>query len=361
MSSFNNSTVASLSLVMLLLTTSDRAFGVDPLRKLPAAGQTQLIRLTNQAVDPFGLVMTAVSGRRVRFVEAQGAVEQFWTLSPAGHDLYRLQLYAGNRLWSLSIDPQSQQVIMVPSSQAIEQLWRVSPARRLQHAHRIESVAFPGMCLAGNRTAAIQLQPWGFAAEQLWFFDVAPPPPAIVIPTLTMAQHAVRPNPALPPVTAEIVNRHNSELWVLVNDLRTGSQKKLVIPVGQKKAITLQRDAGATLVESYEVVTPLGNVYQQTYTTAIPPTAMYEVFVFERFLQSIAIDRTGKSPNPIEDINFQPKGVGRFVIPPGDRFDGGSLDVYDIARRADNVGALPNPKDVSEAFKNAEAFDTPKD
>ena len=154
---------------------------VDPLRQLPAAGSTELVRITNQSADQYGLVMTAVAGKRVRFVQAQPAIEQFWTLSPAGHDLYRLQLYAGNRLWSLSVDSRTRHAAMVPTSQAVEQLWRLTPVHRQQHAHRIESVAFPGMCLMGNRNTPIQLQPWGFAPEQFWFFDIAPPPPAIRI------------------------------------------------------------------------------------------------------------------------------------------------------------------------------------
>jgi hypothetical protein len=65
------------------------------------------------------------------------------------------------------------------------------------------------------------------------------------------------------------------------------------------------------------------------------------VSVYEEFLQSIAIDRTGKSPNVIEDINYQPRSVGFLLLPPGDQLqDNSVLDVYRAAADSKNPGAV---------------------
>lgn len=53
-----------------------------------------------------------------------------------------------------------------------------------------------------------------------------------------------------------------------------------------------------------------------------------------------SIDLTGKSPNPIEDINFQGRGIGRFPLPAGDELVGGTIDVYRAALAAENPGAV---------------------
>ncbi len=70
------------------------------------------------------------------------------------------------------------------------------------------------------------------------------------------------------------------------------------------------------------------------------------------FCKSIAIDRTGKSPNPIEDINMQPRSIGFFLVPPGDAIREGSvLDVYRVAEDAKNPGAVRrlSPKDLDRS------------
>jgi hypothetical protein len=95
------------------------------------------------------------------------------------------------------------------------------------------------------------------------------------------------------------------------------------------------------VVETHEWVDPLGNVTRQEYSNPIPAAERYDISVYEKFLQSIAIDRTGKSPNKIEDINYQPKSVGRFVVPAGERLpERASIDVFGQARQANNPGGV---------------------
>jgi hypothetical protein len=68
---------------------------------------------------------------------------------------------------------------------------------------------------------------------------------------------------------------------------------------------------------------------------------LYDMSVYEIFLQSIAIDRTGTSPNPIEDVNYQPRSVGFFLIPPGDELPPNAvIDAYRVAQESENQGAV---------------------
>ena len=103
----------------------------------------------------------------------------------------------------------------------------------------------------------------------------------------------------------------------------------------------MKRDPGATLVETVELRSGTGVWESRQLVTSIPPTALYDLSVYTEHLQSIAIDRTGKSPNMVEDVNYVPKSVGWFLLPAGaDLPASGSLDVYAEARKADNPGAV---------------------
>ena len=77
------------------------------------------------------------------------------------------------------------------------------------------------------------------------------------------------------------------------------------------------------------------------FVTQIPPAPIYDLSVYEEFLQSIAIDRTGTSPNPIEDVNYQPKSIGWLPLPPGAALPArGQIDAYEDAKAANNPGAV---------------------
>ena len=160
--------------------------------------------------------------------------------------------------------------------------------------------------------------------------------------TISASQHQVVPNPPLSPTTARITNSHSDTLIVLVADRRKPQQlQRIRIPSRGSERVQLDRDAGATLVETVETMDAFGNWQQRQFKTPIPPSVLYDMSVYEEFLQSIAIDRTGKSPNPIEDINYQPRGVGFFIVPPGDNLPSlADIDAYRIADDAQNPFAV---------------------
>ncbi|XZE55398.1 hypothetical protein SH139x_001409 [Planctomycetaceae bacterium SH139] len=318
---------------------------------LPPAGEPMLGTLATEATVARRWVLTAGAKRSVAMRPQRPSRAQYWTLAPVGQNTVRLQLFEAGRLWSLAVDRETGRVGIERSDDKFEQLWRVSRSPRAPQAVRLQSVGFRGLFLTGETDSQVSLQPPSGRAAQEWIFDPAPPPPVVNIPVQQMAEHAMRPNPPLPPAATRLVNTHSSELLVRITDLRSGTFVDLAIPAGGSRNFEFQRDSGATFVESYQVADPLGNVFQQQFVTAVPPVVYYDVTVYEKFLQSIAIDRTGKSPQRIEDINYQPKGVGYFVIPPGDLFPGGDLDVFRSAKRANNPGAVRplDPKTFSEA------------
>ncbi len=78
----------------------------------------------------------------------------------------------------------------------------------------------------------------------------------------------------------------------------------------------LPRDAGGRSVEVYQALGLDGTYQNREVVREIPPTVRYQVTIHQWQVQSIAIDRTGKSPNVIEDVNMQGRGLGMFSLPP---------------------------------------------
>ena len=310
------------------------------LLQFPRDGNSVLGTLTTEQTDPQRLVLTGGGGLSVAMRPHQNRESQFWTLAPVGRDLARIQLFARGRLWSLSVDRATGQVGFSRSAESFDQLWRVISSKVSPGALRFESVTFVGNCLAGEIDSAVTLQPASDSAAQVWYFDAAPPPPTIQVPIQRLVTATVQPNPPLDSVQTRLINSGRSELLVRITDLRTGSSTDIRIQPGGFHDIEIERDAGATFIEKYEVVGPTGPLLSQQFVTPVPPSSLYDVSVYQKFLQSIAIDRTGKSPNPIEDVNFQAKSIGSFVIPAGDRFRGGELDVMRLAKQVDNPGGV---------------------
>ncbi|KAA5547022.1 hypothetical protein FYK55_00970 [Roseiconus nitratireducens] len=160
-------------------------------------------------------------------------------------------------------------------------------------------------------------------------------------PQSTLLESEVVPREPLPPVTINLQNPGPRELRVTVNDLfnEAGTQQ-IRIAAGQTVPIQVQRDAGADRVQQVLTYAPDGRPITQEVVTPMPPVSRYELVVHEWRLQSVAIDRTGKSPNVIEDTQFQGRGLGRFTLPPGDQLTGGTIDVLRSAQAADNAGAV---------------------
>ena len=241
-------------------------------------------------------------------------------------------------------------ISLMPIHNGADQLWRIQNIQGIG-GYCFESVLYPGMGLTCIQNQGLSLQNITYDPWQIWWPQA--PTFALPQPQFRTVQHQVVSNAQLRPISARIVNSHSDTIVVLVADRRhSQSIQKLRIPSGGSERIQLDRDPGASIVETVETMDSFGNWNQQQFNTAIPPTVLYDMSVYEEFLQSIAIDRTGKSPNPIEDINYQPRSIGFFLVPPGNELpENADIDAYRIAQDAQNPGAVRrlNPRDLQKA------------
>ncbi|QEG43510.1 hypothetical protein [Roseimaritima ulvae] len=297
-------------------------------------------RLTTEDAMVHRLVLEADANRPAAMGPTAARDRQYWVILPVTRDVVRLQLVSGGTLWSLSATRPAGPVVLAASRQDAAQLWRAVEAGGVL---RFDSVAYPGRSLAGAADGVVQLERTSDAAAQHWLASFAPPPPTLPLPIVRLARHELRSLPALPPAKVRLVNSHSNAVTVMIRDLRSGrTEQTLQIPAGQSRHAELQRDPGGAIVERYEYQTPDGFITSEETITPIPPAPWYEIIVYEQYLASIAIDRTGKSPNVIEDINYQRKGVGVFPVPAGQALaDGSTIDVWRQAKAMGNAGALP--------------------
>src|SRR6056297_1135470 len=175
---------------------------------------------------------------------------------------------------------------------------------------------------------------------------LAPPTPGVFAPQTfgrqsVLVDTRIESAPPLPPVEAELFNSSNRDIEVTLTDLSSPDEsRRFRIPAGGTVVTTIRRDAGGEKIRVYESYDALGNPTTREVSDVIRPEILYEVVVHQWAMQSVAIDRTGKSPDVIEDVNFQGRGIGRFSLPPGDRFRGGRIDVFGAAKAADNAGTI---------------------
>ena len=264
---------------------------------------------------------------------------QSWYIVPLANGLARIQYYDNQTWLGLGCDLNSQVLNLSAVGGNANQLWRVNAFPGSLGAYTFESIVFPGFGLSfiGN---GLQLAPMNYSPYQQWW-PVAPQLP-IVQPLYRSVSQNVVSNAPLEPARVVLQNTHSDTIIVLLSDLRGGGgSKKIRIPSGASEVVSLDRDSGATIVETFEVQSLNGFWDRRESRIAIPPASLYDVSVYEVFLQSIAIDRTGSSPNPIEDINYQPRSIGLFAIPPGNQIaNDGILDVYRTANAAKNPGSV---------------------
>ena len=252
-------------------------------------------------------------------------------------------------------------ISLLPINNGADQLWRIQTIQG-NAGYCFESVLYPGMGLTCIPNQGLSLQNITYDPWQVWW----PQTPTFVLPQpqFRTVQHQIVPNPALRPISAKITNSHSDTLLVLVADRRhTQTMQKLRIPSGGSERIQLDRDSGGTIVATFETMDAFGNWNQRQFNTPIPPAVLYDMSVYEEFLQSIAIDRTGTSPNPIEDINYQPRSIGFFLVPPGAELpELAEIDVYRIAVDSQNPGAVRRlkPRDLQKT-NAAPATDPLKD
>jgi hypothetical protein len=128
---------------------------------------------------------------------------------------------------------------------------------------------------------------------------------------------------------------------VLLADRRSGKPPRaLRIPAGSAVRISLDRDPGARLQEVHQIQRADGSISEVDFVVELPIRTYYDVSVYELMLKSIAIDRTGKSPNPVEEMNFQPRSLGWYLLPAGNALTSGRHDVYEKALQSGNPGGV---------------------
>ena len=314
-----------------------KLFDVISKSKTTNASKGQLVRLAS--VDSRGAPwLLSHDSTRLRAVSNSGRGADWW-VSPVGNGYVRVQSYSGGKIYSLAAN-RGGRLNLDPATQDPQQFWRVSGGRG-QNRFVLENVAYAGNCLAHLGGGNLALQPITYAPTQMWSPYVAPSTPAFQ-PFWRSVNTEIVPNSQLPPAQLQLINTHKYALVVALGDIRRGNDfDQIRIEPNSSETVQLDRDSGATIVETVEIRSPLGGWKTEQYVTAIPPRALYDISVYEEHLQSIAIDATGTSPNPIEDVNYVPKSVGWLPLPAGQGIPAyGRIDLYPKARERNNPGAV---------------------
>ncbi|MCC9645355.1 hypothetical protein LOC71_24000 [Rhodopirellula sp. JC740] len=149
------------------------------------------------------------------------------------------------------------------------------------------------------------------------------------------------PLPDLAPANIQFTNSSERDVNVTLSDSRqAGLTKTFRLAPGETEAVKLRRDAGYEWVETYELLSPDGQWVTRETRRSIPAQPRYEIVVHEWRVQSVAIDRTARGNNRIEDINMQGRGIGRFLLPPGPELRDQTIDVFQSARAMQNQGSV---------------------
>lgn len=338
------------------------------IQNLPEARPLHLVSFdaagVGWAVAQLGLRLGCVS---------QAQPQTIWWLAPAGPDLVRLQLQIDHQVWSVAATPAGGLVLSVLAQDA-RQLWRIRPSWLDGEHYVLENAFYPNSCLTHSSNGDLTCRPWAATVNQQW---VLLTPQAVNLdlfqPFWRSHRTEIRPNPPQPPIEIELVNSHDQALITLLGH-RTGNrvEKTIRIEPRQSQLLQLERDPGATLVETVEVLGVNGQWLQRQYVTPLPSVSNYDLSVYEEFLQSIAIDRTGKNPNPIEDVNYAPRSIGLiFLAIDSQLATKMTIDVYAKAQAASNPGAVrrmdkqqleKSPKDpVKSILEGIQKVDPPEE
>lgn len=300
--------------------------------------QPQLMRLTTSDDRGRQWSLSRAGRDRLSLLSIGDLNQSDWYVIPAASGYVRVQQVTNGEWLALTASP-ARRIVLQSVAQEPGQLWRVVRSNAVAGGYWLESAVMAGVALTGT-PAGVSLLPIGTSPGQLWL-PLEPTAGARYEPLWRTVSHEVRANPALPAAQIDLVNSHSSPLAIIIADRRATDSRTVRIEPGAQVTVPFDRDAGGTVVETYEVRGPSGLWDRQQFVTAIPPSAIYDLSVYEEFLQSIAIDRTGTSPNPIEDINYQPKSVGWVPLPAGAALpDRGLLDPFALAKAANNPGAV---------------------
>jgi len=339
-------------------------------------------------LDPDGMVAVQLSagdpGQRfflranrpgqVSLVQQADQLDSAWYITPVGQDMVRVQQYIGGNWYALGVDDRalaaggmagglnSRASIRFSSlGSSANQLWRIQNFNG--GGYCFESVWMPGYGLTCDPRNGLWLQPITWSPWQIWW----PQQPVFSLPApqYRVSSDQIVPNQPLPPVSLRVANTHTDTLLVLLADRRNPNQpRKLRIPAGGSETVTLERDAGATVIQTVEIMDAFGNWNRDQYQIPVPPAVLYDMSVYEEFLQSIAIDRTGKSPSAIEDVNYQPRSIGFFLLPAGAALqDRSVIDAYRAADDSKNPGACRklSPRDFPSSSSQVAPRDPLKD
>ena len=236
----------------------------------------------------------------------------------------------------------------------------VRRARGGHHIHGPGHIFYPPLCVPPSYHPPFYGPSLGFAHPGYGYFNYGyfnyGPSLHVVRPIYRpsfqsmVLESKLIPRAPLPPVNVNLHNPAAREVIVTLADLQSPSQSKRIrIPPRRSAPVLIERDAGADRVQTVLTYAPDGSQITREITTPVPPATRYELTVHEWKLQSIAIDRTGKSPNPIEDTHFQGRGLGRFALPPGDQVTGGTIDVVRTALQSENAGSVAPILDESSS------------
>ena len=321
-----------------------------------------------------GGVGGGVMGGGVQFVSQANDPQAAWMITPVGGDMVRVQQAVGNQWAALGVDPRDvqgfgngvlaqrgarAQIRFSAVNNSVAQLWRIE--QQFGGGYCFESVAIPGFGMTCIPNQGLWLQPLVYSPWQIWWAQQ--PTFAVSMPQYRISNEQIVPNPPLGPISLRIANTHSEAIVVLLADRRNpNAPRKIRIPAGGSEVLVLERDSGATINQTTEFVDGFGNLDRREYQIPVPPSVLYDVSVYEEFLQSIAIDRTGKSPNVIEDVNYQPRSVGFLLLPPGDQLqDNSVLDVYRAAADSRNPGAVRklSPSDYNNSSSSKSSNGVP--
>ncbi|MFG0260955.1 MAG: hypothetical protein ACF788_00990 [Novipirellula sp. JB048] len=238
---------------------------------------------------------------------------------PALNRVLRFPRTGQGRMWMADLDDLSPRFVPL-----------IGEVRPLGPARGAPPLAFHRGAVLGGLGADFGTPPWGSPLlSPRW-------PQTRIIDSRTV------PGPPLAPVTVGLRNGGPKDLVVtIVNLEKPAETRRHRIKAGDVVQARFQRRSGAERIHTYRVITGDGDVVTEQVSIPLAPDVLYEIIVHQWQLQSIAIDRTGKSPNPIEDIHFQGKGLGRFPLPPGAALGAGEIDVFRAAVQRANPATVP--------------------
>jgi hypothetical protein len=278
-----------------------------------------------ELVEPSGLVSGAVDVQRGRLIVYERSGEQVYFNREARYDSAdgRFLGYFSFKLNRVLRFPKS-------GSGLIQTADLGAAAPRFQNSERVVRPADP----AASRSNGLRGAPLPRSYIDPYvagYRSAVPPPQSVLVDSRTVA------NPPLAPVRVSFRNDGPRDLKVTVVDLKDSSRtRSMRIQPGEVADVQLVRDASAKRTVVYRVSTPSGETTTREVHTEVQPKYRYEVIVHEWVMQSIAIDRTGKSPDRVEEINFQGRPLGRFPLPPGPQLQSGTIDVDTAARSRGN-------------------------